>query len=234
MKKKISFLAIFLIISLVFCSCATTSKPGISRNWQINENISNTANEDITTMFDEAKKDTAYENYKLINFLGSQVVAGTNYILLCYDDKATYNPFKTITIYNDLENHHTITGSKEIDLFALYNTTPKTSTLNKNLAGGWVVNYVAKGEVLPREINETFNKAVEGDNTKAQIKPLHLLGSQTVNEDTIYAFICLSIIGEVEVSTNSTINILYIRKDKYLNANVIQNNEISLADYAQI
>jgi hypothetical protein len=116
-------------------ACGTPQK---NETEEINNGIGNemivggwTSNNDIKPLnipkdamdaFDRAAKEYDGMTFEPIALLGSQVVAGKNYMFLCKGTTVTQNPktsLKTVIVYNDLGNNSEITLVKLMKLFLI-------------------------------------------------------------------------------------------------------------------
>lgn len=127
--------------------------------------------EDAKEAFDKANDGS----YKLVAYLGSQVVAGTNYYFLCEKKNTLYN----VVVYNDLKGNSSILKSNVVNIENKdINFEEQVGALDPNEATGY----------LSTEQKEVFNKAVEGL-TGVEYTPITCLGTQIV-AGTNYRFLC--------------------------------------------
>jgi len=68
------------------------------------------ASETEVEVFNKAVADTEYSGYTLVNVLGTQVVAGTNYKFLCKDADGAE---KLMVVYADLEGNCSVTSVED-------------------------------------------------------------------------------------------------------------------------
>ena len=132
---------------------------------------------------DDAKNalEKALEAYTGMEFeakalLGTQIVAGTNYKLLCIGTTVTAEPesaWKVVTVYADLDGNAEITDVYDFEDF------------DKDLTGAYALNE----EALTSEDSDRMEKALEGL-TGADYEPVVLLATQVVS-GTNYKYLCL-------------------------------------------
>lgn len=160
--------------------------------------------EDATEAFTAATKDIEGAIYKPVVYLGSQVVAGLNYVYICEITTVTENPVSTlniIKIYRDLEGNATVTGTKALNI-SEYNGDPGVET--PVLAGGWSFDEASGGK-LPDDVKEAYSAAKE-ELEGSEYEPLACLGSQVV-AGTNYAVLCKDVTEEG--STSLAVIIVY-------------------------
>ena len=135
MKKfvlVIASCAIAMAIVLPGCAGGTTSQQEsnsstnatettpLAGGWAVNEGAS-ALTADEQAAYDKAVEGTEYAGYKAVAVMGTQVVAGTNYAVLCYDggDAETNGGSWYIgVVYADLEGNAQITSMKPFDLMS--------------------------------------------------------------------------------------------------------------------
>ena len=68
--------------------------------------------------FEKATNGLTGYSYEVISVLGSQVVAGTNYAVLCFEKASTASSetkLSIVTVYEDLEGHAEILSTEEVE-----------------------------------------------------------------------------------------------------------------------
>ena len=159
---------------------APDEAPELVGGWEIPSEIFGTelTNED-KELFEEAAGDTGYEPAAI---LGTQVVAGVNYLYLCLDPGKTDGDqpsWQAALIYRDPGQKVSLSSVFPFDLTELPEADEKEKGM---LVGGWSV-YVpekpANQAVLPEEAYQAFQKAMK-DWEGPDMEPLTLLGSQVV------------------------------------------------------
>ncbi len=156
--------------------------------WQVYED------ETIVVLPDEIKEafHQAKENYvgmelTPIVYLGSQVVAGMNYKLLCKGNMITQNPttkLVSVTVYKDLDGNCSILDVKDFDLNILKDES------NEEKIGGWQVNEEYVVINLPVEAQRALDESIQ-DLKGVNYEPLALLATQ-VTSNVHYAILCHS------------------------------------------
>ncbi len=144
--------------------------------------------EEARAAFDLAMEELDSATYTPIAYLGSQVVAGTNYAYLCKTELVIADPvteLTLVTVYLDLNGNASILDVVNVDI-ADY-TEEAELDFDPTLVGGWtpVADYPAK---LDADDQEAFDAATEGM-TGVEYTPLALMGSQVVAGRNL-AFLC--------------------------------------------
>ena len=138
----------------------------------------------------KALENAAYTgmSFEPIALLGTQIVAGTNYQILCKGTTATEEPetkLVVVMVYADLEGNSSISNVADFDLGTL--ETAEVNADTEQLAGGWTVAENEEGE-LPEDAAAAFNAAMEGL-TGVGYVPTALLGTKVI-AGTEYAILC--------------------------------------------
>ena len=186
MKKLLALLlAAMLGASLAVCltSCDDEEKTGS----EVGEIVGGWSNPDSVKVTDDAanalKKATeklAGGTYEPIACLATQVVAGTNYRLLCTFTPATEGAdasYTIVTVYEDLEGNAEITEVLTSDA--------KVNVTKEAIDGGWVAPENP-------DVTEEAGKALQASVANlvgAQYNPVALLGTQVV-AGTNYCLLC--------------------------------------------
>lgn len=209
MKKILLSISIFLLAFMLVGCDKIENEEYIAGGWTIQKS-------DVKAYIDTeaeeafAKAEKAYKKMDLeaIALLGTQVVAGKNYMFLARNITKGSNPeLKVVTVYKDLQSSSKITNVTDFDISKYAGVD--ISINNEQLAGGWLVNGSDPKVVLPEEVGKTFDDAVSTFVGKGY-KPITLLGTQVV-AGTNYAILCLGTTTTEE--TINTINVLTIYKD---------------------
>ncbi len=133
--------------------------------------------DDIKAVFDKGTENLVGVSYKPVAYLGSQVVAGTNYAILCAATPATLDPVQTYAVmylYKDLQGNVTITD--------IVNSGVATN-VKEGTPGGW--SWAASPEV-PDGLKEVF---ISANNQTVAYEPIALLTTQVV-AGTNYRLFC--------------------------------------------
>ena len=166
-----------------------TGKPQTLGGWQVNDEvITASMTEDAKTAFDAAMEGLVGVGYTPAALLATQVVSGTNYLILAQGTTVTASPeagWYLIKIYQNLQGEAETSSIEKIDLNDI-----KTAEAaeNKNLLGGWKIQPVSNAITLPQDESKAFNQAAEAYEP-AVLSPLALLAKQVVN-GTNYLIFC--------------------------------------------
>lgn len=99
---------------------ADPSAESLDGGWNVAEDYTTTKLPDeVQNAFDQATEEFVGNDLVPMAYLGSQVVAGTNYALLCHSTLVTAEPVSSIqvvTIYEDLDGNCSITNINTLDL----------------------------------------------------------------------------------------------------------------------
>lgn len=242
MWKKLLTIILTVVLIIVFAACNSgntadnsgsegTSKSGetISGGWELAENEACKLPEEVQTAFDKALEQFTGSELTPVAYIASQVVAGTNYMILCESETTMAEPVKSyqmVIVYADLEGNAELTSVRDFDLTA-YTGGNDTEINGEHLAGGWNIPEDAVGSVIPEEAKAAFDKATE-QFTGSDIEPLALLGTQVV-AGTNYAFICKSTLSTHEPV--SGIQIVTVYADLEGNAEITNISTIDPAEY---
>ena len=129
MKKKIMISAIVL---LVLCACKGQEKAAdepsseaLLGGWEMTEHEAQELPEDAQKAFDTAKEKLTDGEYTPVSLLATQLVAGTNYCILCQVDPkdATGQKWTLVYIYADLQGNAEIMNT--YDLYIAQHSMPK-------------------------------------------------------------------------------------------------------------
>lgn len=152
----------------------------ITGGWEVSGGYTSMAkNPEANAAFRKATAEIDGVSYKAVAVLGTQVVAGTNYAILC---RATpiypgADPeVKVMYIYEDLEGNAEITGFQTI--------------IGEMLDGGFAANTGKFALSRNKSVYSAYKKAVEGL-TGVTYKPVAYLGSQVVAGSN-YLILCRS------------------------------------------
>ena len=170
----------------------TNESAPITGGWAINNNFKAIDNVNAMSAFEKATEDLVGYRYDVAAVLGSQIVAGTNYLYLCRAEMVVPDAkpeYVILKVYEGLEGNAEITGSLRL------------------LEGkeGWEYNdanpYMDENE----EVNDAFDKALEGL-TGVEYKPIAYIG----HKDNSYAVLTKITITSVEPLTS--LSMVYITK----------------------
>lgn len=170
----------------------TNESAPITGGWAINNDFDGTDDANAMSAFEKATEDLDGYRYDVAAVLGSQIVAGTNYLYLCRAEMVVPDAkpeYVILKVYEDLEGNAEITGSLRL------------------LEGkeGWEYNdanpYMDENE----EVKVAFDKALEGL-TGVEYKPIAYIG----HKDNSYAVLTKITITSVEPLTS--LSMVYITK----------------------
>lgn len=170
----------------------TNESAPITGGWVINNDFDGTDDANAMSAFEKATEDLDGYRYDVAAVLGSQIVAGTNYLYLCRAEMVVPDAkpeYVILKVYEDLEGNAEITGSLRL------------------LEGkeGWEYNdanpYMDENE----EVKVAFDKALEGL-TGVEYKPIAYIGYK----DNSYAVLTKITITSVEPLTS--LSMVYITK----------------------
>ena len=160
---------------------STFADEPIAGGWSVNDgkNLSLSAAPEAKAAFKKATTGLAGVSYKPIALLGTQVVAGTNYAVLCrstvvYPDAQP--EIKIMYIYEDLEGNAQIMGFQTI--------------IGEQLMGGFTANSGKLAFGKNKSVKRIYKNAMKGL-TGVSYSPVAYLGSQIV-AGTNYMVLCRS------------------------------------------
>ena len=114
MKKKTAIIAGTVVLSFVLCACSSQAKTAeepsseqLLGGWEMAEHEAGELPEDAQKAFDTAKDKLTDGEYTPVSLLATQVVAGTNYCILCQVDPGDSSGQKwtLVYIYADLQGN---------------------------------------------------------------------------------------------------------------------------------
>ena len=242
MLKKLSTIIFALIMMTMVTACgssgetgenedtaATESSEAMSGGWEIYDNEANVLPEDVQAAFDKAAETFTGSELKPVAYIASQVVAGTNYMILCEATTTPETPstsYQMAVVYSDLNGNAEITQMKEFD-FAAYTEGDSSEVSAEKLAGGWEIAEDRSSVVIPQEAKDAFDKAAENLDGN-ELEPMVLLGTQVV-AGTNYAFLCYSTLQTEE--TINGVQVVTVYEDLDGNAEITNISAVDPADY---
>lgn len=150
-----------------------------SGGWTVNTSASVEIPKEAKEALDKALEGFAGVGYAPVALLGTQVVAGTNYAILCTATTVAENPVTTLSVvevYADLEGNAEILKTAPFNLGDYWKDS---SAEKKEAAGAFTLYAESKPGTLDKEDNALFEEAF-ADLTGAGYEPLTLLGTQVV------------------------------------------------------
>lgn len=170
----------------------TNESTPITGGWAINNDFDGIDDANAMSAFEKATEDLDGYRYDVAAVLGSQIVAGTNYLYLCRAEMVVPDAkpeYVILKVYEDLEGNAEITGSLRL------------------LEGkeGWEYNDANPYMDENKEVKVAFDKALEGL-TGVEYKPIAYIGYK----DNSYAVLTKITITSVEPLTS--LSTVYITK----------------------
>ena len=132
MKKKTAIYAGIVILSFVLCACQSQTKTAevpsseaLLGGWEMAEHEAGELPEDAQKAFDTAKEKLTDGEYTPVSLLATQLVAGTNYCILCRVNPkdASGQKWTLVYIYADLQGNAEIMNT--YDLYIAQHSMPK-------------------------------------------------------------------------------------------------------------
>ena len=178
MKK---LLAVLLALSMLVCFTACGDEEDYEltmENWDYSGAVGVGVPDEVMKAFESVEKPDDV-SYTPIAYLGSQVVAGTNYALLCKGVSSASDSevsMYIVIVFSGLQGETEIISAEKFDFVDVSGKSTGAQT-----AGGWEIS--DKKDNLPSEITADFYaKTVEY--TKCSLNPLAYMGS--LEKDATY------------------------------------------------
>lgn len=185
--------------------------------------------EEVQKSFDKALNGYTGMSFEPVAYLGSQVVAGMNYAILCKGTPVVPNAktsLKVVIIYANLSGEATITNVSDFSV-APYNTGNFNGSFEAvALAGGWSASD-QDACTLPEEAATPFTKAVS-ELDGASYTPLAVVASQLV-AGMNYAYICR--VTPVVPDARGTLNVVIVYNDLSGNASITTVEPLNIGDF---
>ena len=165
MKRIITLiLALFMLLSLT--ACGQKKEEAKVGGWTLTEDAALT--EAAQGAFDKAMEGLVGVNYTPLALLGTQLVSGTNYCLLCeaavvYPDAQPY--YAVVTVYQDLQGKAEVRNIVALDLGKIEETGAIEDSQPEGgpLLGGWTIDRDSYLEV-PDGVMHLASQVVAGTN----------------------------------------------------------------------
>lgn len=176
-------------------------------------------------VFNNGLKEQNDFEYEPLALLGTQVVAGTNYMFIARatnkgDNQASY---KIVTIYKDLSNNTQLLDTKDFNFVEYFDRQDEVNS--ENFAGGWTI-YDNTKSVLDKDLQEKFDNAF-ADLVGASYTPIALLGTQVVAGSN-YAILCSG--TRTTYPAIKTLNLVKLYVDLEGNSQIISISNINLSE----
>ncbi len=206
-------------------AASSASSEEVVGGWTLPESVAGTMSNEALEAFNKAIE-SGGEQLFAVHQLGSQVVSGTNYMLLCTDTDRTQ--WKVAVVYEDLSGNAEISGVTDLDL-GKYARDDTGAAGEQDLSGGWTVFTDPSGEAaeLPQDVAAAFNGAMEGL-AGADYMPVLYMGSQVVNGSN-YAILCEQTLVTANPVTN--LALVYIYAPAAGDPEILNIYPLNLADF---
>lgn len=181
--KKLLAVLLAAVMMICFAACGTEPEEETLEGYAYEFSTGTRLPEDVQSAFSKATEGLDGVNYEPIAYLGSQVVAGLNYAVICKGTTVTEKPETKIyimIIYSGLEGEAEIVNIEEFDFTKLSDKGD-----DAGLAGGWEVT---KEEVSLDELSAKEFNAKAGEYGKCTLEALALLGIKTEGGTVDYAY----------------------------------------------
>lgn len=168
--KKMMALVLAVILAAMGCCAAVAEEANHSMmtvgGWQINtEETAAVLTEEEQEIFNKAQAG----DYTAVALLATQVVAGTNYAFLAWNE----NGWAVVTVYRNLQGEASLLSIQPVDL---NDVKTAEAALPAGMAGGWAVREASNAAVLTEEAHAAFASA----SLDRALSPIALLGTQLV------------------------------------------------------
>ncbi len=228
--KKIFFVALLIALLIVVTGCQNPFKPNnnkVTGGLELTNNNVFVAPENLIEDYNKAMDDYTGRSTDPIALLGTQVVAGTNYMFLSERTNKGVKSLYMTTIYKDLEGKVSVLGIKDFDLTKYANTD--IDYVDEELMGGWQTFYDSS---LETDIEEgalsVFNVATRDYKSNYTYKPVALLAKQVVAGTN---YIMLAVASSKDENPTQYYTILTIYEDLKSNDSVISEAYLDLSRY---
>lgn len=175
--------------------------------------------EDVATAFTEAAGTTGLVP---VAYVAEQIVSGTNYMILCRDEKE----FRMIVIYRDTEDDAEF--AKDTPFVLSDYVFESGGAQDEVLSGGWHTPAQLTKLPLPEDAEAAFEKALDGF-VGSTVEPMALLGTQVVS-GTNYAILC----AVTPVTSNSipSVEVVTVYEDLEGNAQFANFRTVNPSDFS--
>ena len=235
-KRVVSFVLVaVLVLCMTACGGSDTSTGGSAVGetgaWTINsQKLKTKLPKDVKEAFDKAMEGFTGSTLESVAYVGSHVVAGANYMILCRATTTTETPevtYQMVIIYADLDGNAELTSMKEFDITEY--VEGEGTKEQEMLAGGWTVPEDAAGSAIPKDAKAVYDKMMETVTWEwGEVDLLAFLGDQVV-AGTNYSFLCKGTLTEDESAQR--IFVLTIYEDPEGNVQILNENVLDLAEF---
>ena len=164
--KKVIALVLALLLLPALAACAQKQAPAAVGGWTLTED--GVLTEEAQSAFDKAMEGLVGVDYTPLALLGTQLVAGMNYCLLCeatvvYPGAQPY--YAVVTVYRDLQGGAEVRNIIALDLGKIAETgeIEDSQPQGGQLLGGWSVDRDSYLEV-PDGVMHLASQVVAGSN----------------------------------------------------------------------
>ena len=200
--------------------------------WEISDVGEAELPESVKSAFEKATESLTGNDLVPVAYIGQQVVAGKNHMILCRSTPVTQDPvskYQVIVIYEDLEGNAEISSFTDFDI-ASFTDGEGAENAGETLEGGWYVPEDYTSNELPAEAKAAYDKAMEVFTGTVVVAPMTLLGTQVV-AGTNYAVLCHTAMGTPDAA--GSIAVLTIYEDLDGNAEVTNMCTLDLMNLSQ-
>lgn len=233
--KRAAGLILMLTMVLYFTACNSNNTVQNSEGametgaWAINDQkLGTELPDEVNAAFQKALEGFTGSTLEPVAYVGSQVVAGMNYMILCRASTTAQEPvtsYKMAVIYADLDGNARITSLTD---FNFVEFTEGSGSAQEILSGGWFVPEDAEGSDIPDSVEDVFEQAEDTANWEwDDIDILAYLGNQIVS-GTNYAFLCE---GELDDDSTGHILVVTVYEDLEGTAEISNVYELDLSSF---
>ena len=153
MRKRF-MIVFFIMMCFLIVGCLKKEKDVVVGGWSVHlSSQSLSIPEEALNAFKSALKNKKDKQVKPIALLGTQVVAGTNYMFFCSNQQSSY---KMVVVYKDLENHSAITKISDFDITKYAGKNIEIS--QGQMMGGWTVNRIQKDARIEDDVMNAYRR----------------------------------------------------------------------------
>ena len=244
MKKISIVLSVVLALGLCLAGCGTAKEAettaeeaeevveeagAIAGGWTISEELTNASvPSDVAELLEKGLEGYAGMGLEPVALLGTQVVAGVNYAILCKGTTVTATPVTKLVVailYADLEGNAEIRNVADFNLSDYANTDVAVEA--EQLAGGWSVYEEVPNIVLSERAQNAFDSATE-ELLGVGYSQIAVLGTQVV-AGTNYAILALKTTVTAEPVSQMCVVTIYAGVDG--SNELLTIADINIADF---